>query len=334
MNIARFTARFLSVWLIILPLGLWDLYSDSWNHIGTVPAAAGISFFLFGIEELAVHLEEPFSILPLLKMTEGIGLSARDYDQWHEDNEYKVLDRSTEYSAEAEKIRNMRRRQMKYEQERRKMNQSNPFIAETISDAAINNEDGTSNNILNQSNHLRSSDTMLLVDAAIDRQDRTDLNQSNTFFNTKTQPIADSAIDRQDRENNNWNQSNPLSNEEQLFDDTAAAYAAAYAESLKNTHRRRQQNNDQYSKEVFQMQKKSEVQTQSNTVTTTYTNTDIDIAATLYNSSPTQTVTSTQTITNIEDIKLRGGSYSEIKPITDAAAYAESLKNSHRRRNP
>ena len=61
----RHTARFLSMWLLLLPLGLYDTFGNSWNHLGLLPAVAVMSIFLFGIEELAVQLEEPFSILPL-----------------------------------------------------------------------------------------------------------------------------------------------------------------------------------------------------------------------------------------------------------------------------
>lgn len=60
----RHTARFLSFWLLTLPLGLWTIDS-SWNKILTIPVTAIISFFMLGVETLGVQLEEPFSILPL-----------------------------------------------------------------------------------------------------------------------------------------------------------------------------------------------------------------------------------------------------------------------------
>jgi hypothetical protein len=62
---SRHTARFLSVWLIFLPFGLWGPLGNSWNHIGLLPVTAMLSMFLFGIEELATQLEEPFTILPM-----------------------------------------------------------------------------------------------------------------------------------------------------------------------------------------------------------------------------------------------------------------------------
>ena len=57
--------------------------SQSWNHVGLIPASAIISFFFFGIEQISIELEEPFSVLPLVNMTEGMGLSAREFAEWH-----------------------------------------------------------------------------------------------------------------------------------------------------------------------------------------------------------------------------------------------------------
>lgn len=43
-----------------------------------------LGFFFLGIEELAIQLEEPFSVLPLAKISGGIGLSAEEHVQWME----------------------------------------------------------------------------------------------------------------------------------------------------------------------------------------------------------------------------------------------------------
>ena len=67
----RHTARFLAVWMIFLPMALYDPFKMSWNHWGMIPATAIIGGFLLGIEELATQMEEPFSILPMEKMCEG-----------------------------------------------------------------------------------------------------------------------------------------------------------------------------------------------------------------------------------------------------------------------
>ena len=68
----RHTARFLSCWLLLLPLALWEPFATSWNHLAMVPAATLVAIFFFGIEELAVQLEEPFSILPLSKLCDSV----------------------------------------------------------------------------------------------------------------------------------------------------------------------------------------------------------------------------------------------------------------------
>ena len=54
---SRHTARFLSSWLLLLPLALYGPFSSSWNHAMMIPATAFISVMLFGIEELATQLE-------------------------------------------------------------------------------------------------------------------------------------------------------------------------------------------------------------------------------------------------------------------------------------
>lgn len=62
---SRHTARFITVWLFLMPLGLYNEFKGSWNHLGMVPAVFFIALFMFGIEELATQLEEPFTILPM-----------------------------------------------------------------------------------------------------------------------------------------------------------------------------------------------------------------------------------------------------------------------------
>jgi len=74
----RHTARFLSAWLLLVPLALWEPFGASWNHLSMVPATALLAIFLFGIEELAVQLEEPFSILPLQKLCDDVRGAAAD----------------------------------------------------------------------------------------------------------------------------------------------------------------------------------------------------------------------------------------------------------------
>jgi len=67
----RLTARFLTIFLTLLPLALWGQLGGSWNHWATIPAEFIIAFFLFGIEEVGIQIEEPFSILPLEAFCNG-----------------------------------------------------------------------------------------------------------------------------------------------------------------------------------------------------------------------------------------------------------------------
>ena len=60
----RHTSRFVGAWLALLPLAFYST-DPSWNHLLTVPSTMVITFFLLGIEELGLQIEEPFSILPI-----------------------------------------------------------------------------------------------------------------------------------------------------------------------------------------------------------------------------------------------------------------------------
>jgi len=60
-------SRFITSWLFFLPFGLWA--SLGW---GTVPATFILAFFLLGIDEIGVQIEEPYSILPLETIAAGI----------------------------------------------------------------------------------------------------------------------------------------------------------------------------------------------------------------------------------------------------------------------
>lgn len=61
----RHANRFLGVWISALPLGLWGSFDNTFKHLPLIPAVAIITFFLFGIKELSLQLEEPFTVLPL-----------------------------------------------------------------------------------------------------------------------------------------------------------------------------------------------------------------------------------------------------------------------------
>lgn len=79
---SRHTARFLSFWLLLLPFALWDPFAGTWNHVGMIPATAVISIFLFGIEELATQMEEPFTILPMQAFCDKIGNWCNEIVSW------------------------------------------------------------------------------------------------------------------------------------------------------------------------------------------------------------------------------------------------------------
>lgn len=81
---SRHTARFLSFWLLLLPFALFDPFASTWNHIGMIPATAAISVFLFGIEELATQMEEPFTILPMQAFCDKIGNWCNEIVSWED----------------------------------------------------------------------------------------------------------------------------------------------------------------------------------------------------------------------------------------------------------
>jgi len=65
----RHTARFLSIWMILVPFAMYDAFGPG---LAMIAAVSLISLFLFGIEELAIQLEEPFTILPMQKFCDDI----------------------------------------------------------------------------------------------------------------------------------------------------------------------------------------------------------------------------------------------------------------------
>ncbi|KAK9838811.1 hypothetical protein WJX74_003791 [Apatococcus lobatus] len=59
----RHTSRFLMVWLVCLPVPIWEAYT--W---ATPVICGAIAFFLLGIEHIGIMIEEPFSALPIDKI--------------------------------------------------------------------------------------------------------------------------------------------------------------------------------------------------------------------------------------------------------------------------
>jgi len=90
------TLKFLTFWMTSLPFALYDVFASSWNHIGLVPGVAIMAFLFFGIEEIAVSLEEPFSILPLDEFVEEFQESIEDVMEWMTISENEKDDESLE----------------------------------------------------------------------------------------------------------------------------------------------------------------------------------------------------------------------------------------------
>eukprot|EP00985_Skeletonema_marinoi_P013872 scaffold6963_cov98-Skeletonema_marinoi.AAC.2 len=57
-----------------------------------IPASLLISVFLFGIEELATQLEEPFTILPMQGFCDKIGANCDEIVSWAGQDVYKIPD--------------------------------------------------------------------------------------------------------------------------------------------------------------------------------------------------------------------------------------------------
>ena len=68
----RHTARFLSLWALLLPCALYTQFYSIGQEWAVLPASSILAFFLFGVDELAMQLEEPFSILPMQAFCDGV----------------------------------------------------------------------------------------------------------------------------------------------------------------------------------------------------------------------------------------------------------------------
>ena len=61
----RNTACFLTIRKLLLPFGLYNAFRGYRNHVAMILSVAVINILLFVIGELAVQLEETFSISPM-----------------------------------------------------------------------------------------------------------------------------------------------------------------------------------------------------------------------------------------------------------------------------
>ena len=106
----RHTARFLLIWLLTVPMALYHEFRKTQTLY--VPFIIPVisffnAIFLFGIEELGVQIEEPFSILPLANICNEIQYAGEDLLSekniaWFESSEKQVKEK-----IEAEKDKTM-----------------------------------------------------------------------------------------------------------------------------------------------------------------------------------------------------------------------------------
>eukprot|EP00536_Pseudo-nitzschia_multiseries_P012020 jgi/Psemu1/260247/estExt_Genewise1Plus.C_4390020 len=96
----RHTARFLSFWLLLMPLAMYKPFESTWNHVGMIPSTAIISLFLFGIEELATQMEEPFTILPMQAFCDKIGNWCNEIVSWEDGDNGIVTNKSYQGHSE------------------------------------------------------------------------------------------------------------------------------------------------------------------------------------------------------------------------------------------
>jgi len=72
LGFTKHTARFLLVWLALLPLAL-----ESQLGFGVVFAQQLLAFGLLGVEDIGIQIEEPFAVLPLKRIATKISLEAQ-----------------------------------------------------------------------------------------------------------------------------------------------------------------------------------------------------------------------------------------------------------------
>jgi predicted membrane chloride channel (bestrophin family) len=74
----------LSAWLLLIPFALWEPFGFMWNHFGMLPSMAVLTLLLFGIDELATQMDEPFTILPMQAFCDKIGNWCNEIVSWQD----------------------------------------------------------------------------------------------------------------------------------------------------------------------------------------------------------------------------------------------------------
>jgi putative membrane protein len=101
----RHTSRFLGMWMFLVPFAMYEDFAKTSDGLALllVPASAMLVLFMFGIEALAVQLEEPFSILPMQRFCDGILAAGTGLQDWSMENEGTIgsnkQDSSTEHKG-------------------------------------------------------------------------------------------------------------------------------------------------------------------------------------------------------------------------------------------
>jgi putative membrane protein len=98
LSYTRLTSRFLVIWHLALPLGLWDICR--W---GTIPAVFFNAAALLCIEEVGVLIEEPFSTLALATMCSTIKGNLEDLAVAHAEFLTISSDESSKRSSDSSK---------------------------------------------------------------------------------------------------------------------------------------------------------------------------------------------------------------------------------------
>lgn len=73
----RHASRFLTLWCNALPMALYPLVGPEL----TIPFSLAISFVMFGIEDIGIRVEEPFSVLPLFQYCDAIRNSCEQLEK-------------------------------------------------------------------------------------------------------------------------------------------------------------------------------------------------------------------------------------------------------------
>jgi len=101
---SRHAARFLLIFLLLVPFSLWDAFSGSWNHAAMIPATTFISICLFGIDEISTQLEEPFTVLPMQGFCDKIGNWCNEIVSWADDRTVNGVEVKSQSSVRLDKL--------------------------------------------------------------------------------------------------------------------------------------------------------------------------------------------------------------------------------------